>query len=950
MAYVLTGSARQNGIGVGDFTASAINTTDNALMTIGMVQRGSVLITTTLSYAGSSASLLVQADNTVPTNDVRAEIWYLKNVPSGSGILTGCFNAAITYECQLAFWSGVDQASPLGVTASAIAQNASPRVDVTTRENNELVLATYVHEYQSPLSTGSSASALFNFDNGAFVTGTSYAVKATAGSIAMFWEGAASDYWAAAVATFEEGVANESPTASPNTADLSVFGPLPVLEFTGSDPDDDDLTYQIQISTRNDFQSGSPLADYNNSGLGAALHPNPTSTINWLGNRGVDDRFGQSFKGKGGILKRAGVYFTPDILADGYALVRIYGHQGTFGTDGEPLNAASPADTPTPGWYAVSPSTYINTSSASGWHYFDFDEDNQIRLESDTPYFVIADWIPSSSSYDNTIVMTGDATEKDHHGNAYIDGESVANNGVRSDFDLLFEIYEEGSLIDKVSSSDSGFENTVSGSSDTDPFASGEKIKYTVSASLDSGTYFWRVRTRDPGGLGIWSDWTTTRSFEVSGVRDAHHLISSDHLTLSIQVQLSISDASHSVSSDNVVLEIESPASNLVVSDATHAHTTDSLTLAVTSHLVVSDSLHAHTADTIALSQNHILATTDAVHSHTSESITLSQIHSLSIADTIHSHAADNVVLSFIGTDNLTIADAVHGHASDALLLSQTHRIIVADSAHAHATDNIALTQTGFVAVADANHNHIADSLTLTQTHVLSTGDSTHAHAADNVILQTEGTNNLDINDARHAHSADAVNLTQIHSVSVSESIHNHVADAIQLSTITSISILDATHSHTADAVSLSQIHSLSPLDTIHAHLADNVTLQFHGVDILSISDAAHAHLSESLSLYQINALSISESFHQIASETITLAELALTLATSDSIHAHTSETVSFTQIHIIVTQDANHMILSDNITIPVSLTIANVYVSDFAENFARVADGVVTQLLLEEL
>ena len=72
-----------------------------------------------------------------------------------------------------------------------------------------------------------------------------------------------------------------------------------------------------------------------------------------------------------------------------------------------------------------------------------------------------------------------------------------------------------GPTITKVSSSDTGFVNTVNGA-DTDPFTSGQAVNYSVQTSLTNGTYYWRVRGTDPSGSGSAGAWSTTRSFTVS--------------------------------------------------------------------------------------------------------------------------------------------------------------------------------------------------------------------------------------------------------------------------------------------------------------------------------------------------------------------------------------------------------------------------------------------------
>lgn len=71
-------------------------------------------------------------------------------------------------------------------------------------------------------------------------------------------------------------------------------------------------------------------------------------------------------------------------------------------------------------------------------------------------------------------------------------------------------------LIDVVSGTDAGFANPDTGG-DTDPFNSGENIQYTVQSALSIGTtYYWRVRAQDPNGSKGYGAWSSTRSFTVT--------------------------------------------------------------------------------------------------------------------------------------------------------------------------------------------------------------------------------------------------------------------------------------------------------------------------------------------------------------------------------------------------------------------------------------------------
>lgn len=312
---------------------------------------------------------------------------------------------------------------------------------------------------------------------------------------------------------------NNPPTITPDTADAEAFTTLtPTLLFTGEDTESDPLTYEVDISDRSDFPtSGDYVVDSNTDTPVGIVHPNPLpATLTWQGLIQVDDRPGNTFVGNGnGILKSVVVRFGVDLLTDGYARVRVYDIQGTPGTDGAPLNAATAANTPTPNWLAESDQFPFDTGGgAAALRTLTFSGANQIRLEAGKDYIFIIDWIPTTDDYDNTITVSATANTG-HPGNAYIDGDS-ANWGPNLTFDVYFLVYETITTISIASDTDPGFANQVSGL-DTDPFTAGDQIGYTLQTALTPGVvYYWRARCNDPSGSGVWSSYTATRTFTVS--------------------------------------------------------------------------------------------------------------------------------------------------------------------------------------------------------------------------------------------------------------------------------------------------------------------------------------------------------------------------------------------------------------------------------------------------
>ena len=72
-------------------------------------------------------------------------------------------------------------------------------------------------------------------------------------------------------------------------------------------------------------------------------------------------------------------------------------------------------------------------------------------------------------------------------------------------------------LLDVASATNAGFSNQSD--SKTDPFYSGNKVRYTPQSDLARGQdYYWRVRGKDTNGSNTWGEWTSSREFTVSAI------------------------------------------------------------------------------------------------------------------------------------------------------------------------------------------------------------------------------------------------------------------------------------------------------------------------------------------------------------------------------------------------------------------------------------------------
>ena len=103
------------------------------------------------------------------------------------------------------------------------------------------------------------------------------------------------------------------------------------------------------------------------------------------------------------------------------------------------------------------------------------------------------------------------ATGGTHTSDATYDYWTFASSGTWTPTIVTFP------LIDALSAANAGFTDVTNGA-DTDPFASGDSINYVVQSALTNGvTYYWRVRGKDPTGSKTFGPWSGTSSFTVTG-------------------------------------------------------------------------------------------------------------------------------------------------------------------------------------------------------------------------------------------------------------------------------------------------------------------------------------------------------------------------------------------------------------------------------------------------
>ena len=297
-------------------------------------------------------------------------------------------------------------------------------------------------------------------------------------------------------ATLEILSTETSPTVALSSPSDTATGvsTTPNLTFTGTDAEGDDVRYEVQVDTVNTFDSQS-------GGSAVLCDSYSESNIDTSDSIYGSDHVGagQTFTGNGKVLRSAKMWMKKTGSPTGTATFQIYAISGTYGTDSIPTGSA------------LATSGTIDVSTLDGTltgHELTFSGANKITLGNGTHYALVCYYDGGDAS--NKIEIGTDSSSTTHSGNEFYHGPSYSPD---STYDTTFYIYTDSGtpIIDAVSGTDAGF----SGSPDnSDPFASGQAVTYTVQSALsNSTTYYWRARGKDPLGSNTYGSWATTRSF-----------------------------------------------------------------------------------------------------------------------------------------------------------------------------------------------------------------------------------------------------------------------------------------------------------------------------------------------------------------------------------------------------------------------------------------------------
>lgn len=324
---------------------------------------------------------------------------------------------------------------------------------------------------------------------------------------------------------------------------IAVHDATPTLYFTGSDPNNDDLEYCLQIDTVDTFDStsgGWPLITkysdgtvyyrstgaYNSSSSASAVVPAPAGLVDGdlifvsirrsaaINPTGVPSGWNliQSVLSTYGfwvyykVAKNEGVSWTWSWAAATRMLAYSYAFYGDYDLNNPIQNSTTP-------YSAAASGTAIGIPTLTT------SVDNTMSLIISSAYSTSAKTftVPTSPAY-NERSDTGSTTPDFWQAVAtYVYSTANTSTGTISYPVSAASTYRIGCQILINPNIYTGFESG-------NPYTSGSQVTYTSSIPLASNLYYWRLRAKDPAGGNTFGDWSDFRSVTIQvgmKVRDA---------------------------------------------------------------------------------------------------------------------------------------------------------------------------------------------------------------------------------------------------------------------------------------------------------------------------------------------------------------------------------------------------------------------------------------------
>lgn len=360
--------------------------------------------------------------------------------------------------------------------------------------------------------------------------------------------GASATYAYAAVELIATNNPPNAPTLISPTNTGTVSSATPTLTFTDTDSDSDDLSYEVEIDTLNTFNSQGGAGTITRD---TANEPTTNPYTNATGNF-TTARTSGSFTPQAGAAifvvvglasnGTIGTATVQDSVGNTYTqlaqnsgansnLIGVYWHYYSSSPGSITITVQS-VGTSTGGMFEML--NYLGTSPTQTGNTVTVDRTTagpiQGSLTVGTNNIVIGggtNWTGSTAL--TTLANStnagdySDTSTSDYYGSFTSTTTGTNTYGYSTSTAGGFAAVEvqaaTGSpLIDALSSSAAGFAD-VTNPADTNPFASGDTISYTVQAGnalTNNTTYYWRTRAIDPSGSNTWGSWSSIYSFTVS--------------------------------------------------------------------------------------------------------------------------------------------------------------------------------------------------------------------------------------------------------------------------------------------------------------------------------------------------------------------------------------------------------------------------------------------------
>lgn len=224
MAISLLGSVGSNNGTGATVTISHTVPADTDVLVVCAQEFGSTSDTTTASctYGGVSMNIKVSRGADIAgTSDAKSYIFYLNNpTATTADVVFTCGDTTPSWTAiQASNWDGVDvSGDPFEASNSATALTGAPSVAVVTLTDGAVVLDSMLVQDATPV-VDASQTLLASAANGGLQNGggSSYELKATAGSVTMSWADEAGDDWITCAAALKPAGADPPAAATGTT-------------------------------------------------------------------------------------------------------------------------------------------------------------------------------------------------------------------------------------------------------------------------------------------------------------------------------------------------------------------------------------------------------------------------------------------------------------------------------------------------------------------------------------------------------------------------------------------------------------------------------------------------------------------------------------------------------------------------------------------------------------